>query len=79
MSRDVPYTALAMGIKTTHDRRREPASQDSFRRAFSLQADAETWDWLDSPEADLTEGETRFEGVEGTSDALIRALRDRAR
>lgn len=67
-----------MGNWTTHHRR-EPASQDSFRRALSLHPETETWDWLESPDADRTEGETRFEGVEGTSDTLIRAVRDRAR
>ena len=69
-----------MGFGTSHTRRRrEPATQDSFRRAFSLQPDADTWDWLESPDADPTEGETRFEGVEGQSDVLIRSVRDRAR
>lgn len=52
-----------------------PASQGYLQRAFSMEPGDEVWAWLESPLGDSTEGETRFEGVEGLSDALLRASR----
>ena len=57
----------------------EHASQGNFQRAFALEPGDDMWAWLESPVGDATEGETRFEGVEGLSDALLRSSRSSAR
>jgi len=72
-----------MGLRESIDARRgvplEHASQGHFQRAFALEPGDDMWAWLESPVGDSTEGETRFEGVEGLSDALLRISRRAAR
>ena len=67
-----------MGARKAFRRRGAPLERDSqghLQRAFSLEPGEDTWSWLESPQGDTTQGETRFEGVEGLSDALLRARR----
>ena len=56
-----------------------PDTQGKLCRGLSLPAGDDLWSWFDGSVADLrdTEDWTRFEGVEGLSDTMVRSRRPR--
>lgn len=58
----------------------DAATQGKVQRAFALESSDDTWGWYQQGPADRTvEHETRFEGLEGISDTIVRQGRDGAR
>ncbi|HEX9824679.1 MAG TPA: hypothetical protein VGB51_09865 [Actinomycetota bacterium] len=55
-----------------------PETQGKLRLGLSLGQSEDLWSWFEGSTADLrdTEDWTRFEGVEGFSDAMLRTRSD---